>query len=165
MDIYHKYFSKGKPLSHYFHHFIFSNIILYFLFLIFGSITIWEMILFFFLTFALYIDNFIFALLSYLENSQCRMIINDFLVGDIINFFIFLHETRVKFTQLFLHNIFFFITIHFLWYFSLLIDNPFLFYGISGIIVHLFIDLVNDKYELNSIKLWFWPFSFLKLSK
>lgn len=165
IDFYKKYLAKGQPLQHVFHHFIFANIGLFLTYLIFGSITVWEVVLFLFMTFFPITDQLIYAATSYLSDDDCRAIINLFLVGDLIQTTHLIHMKRSKFQGLILHNLTFYVTLSAFLFVTVAFDLPVLFYAIAGILIHLLYDLVNDEYELNTIGAWYWPLKGLNLNK
>lgn len=167
MDVYHSYFSRGKPLVHYFHHFFFANIGLFIAYLAYGSITIWEAALFLFMTFSPLIDELTSAAIRYLDSEECRLIINYFFAGEVVESLYQLHKKRIKLYNLIFHNLPFYLLLCSFLYFLIIFDIPILFYAVAGVLTHLILDIINDQYELKTIKKWFWPifdFSFQKLA-
>lgn len=152
---------NSKSRVHYFLHFLIASIGLYGALVFYGSITIWEIILFYFLSLLPVLDEFTYALIHYVSNSACRDALNVFLVGEVLPLFEKLHEKRVEFTQLIIHNIPVFLSLWALWYASLLFESPLLFYGTGAVLIHLWLDVANDQLELRSIRRWFWPVIYL----
>lgn len=154
-----------RRLKHYFHHFLFANIGLFIAYLAYGSITIWEVILFFFMNFIPLLDELAFVTLTYIKNQESREIVNLLLVGEMISLLSYLHDKRVKFEQLFLHNIPMYLGLCSLLYIFLAFDFQILFFGLAGIIVHLALDIINDQYEFGTVSAWLWPFSVMMTGK
>lgn len=142
---------------HYLHHLLISSFALFFFYYIFGSVTIWEIILYFLVTLILFIDELIYAAINYLNADDFRQIVNRFLAGEIIESFYFLHEKRTLFEKLVIHNLPSYLILWSLWYVFLIYDASLPFYALSGIQIHLLFDIVNDKYEFASIQKWLWP--------
>lgn len=161
MNIFQHYFSHGKPLEHYFHHFLFANIGLFIAYMAYGSITFWEIMLFLFMSFIPLLDELSFVALTYIKNKESREIVNFLLVGEMIELLSYLHDKRVKFEQLFLHNIPMYLGLCALLYIFLAFDLSLFFYGLAAIVAHLALDIINDQYELKSVSSWLWPFSVL----
>lgn len=162
-QFYQTYFGKGKPLQHYLHHFIVANIGLFFAYLIFGSITIWEVLLFLSMTYAPFIDELAYTLLNYLDDEKSRGIVTAFFAGEAMEFLKSLHEFRAYFNELILHNLPIYFALWALWYVALVFDISLLFYGLSGLLIHLMLDLINDQYEFSSLNPWLWPMKLLHL--
>lgn len=150
-------FSKKNPLQHYFYHFLIANIALFITYLTFGSITIWEIILFLFMTYSPLIDDLTSAAIHYLDSNECRMIINYFFAGEVIESLHQLHIKRVQLYNLIFHNLPFYLLLCSFLYILIIFDFPILFYAVAGILTHLTLDIINDQYELKTIKKWFWP--------
>ena len=154
-------FSRKNPLQHYVHHFIIANIGLFFAYLIFGSITVWEVILFFFMAFLPVVDEFFYAVLHYLDEDTCRKIIHLFMGNEFKEVAMLLHTKRKLFTQLILHNFLLYLALWSLMYIFLMLELPLMFYGLAGLLVHLMQDIANDEYELHSLNRWIWPIHFI----
>lgn len=150
-------FSSRNPLQHYFYHFIIANIALFITYLTFGSITLWEVILFLFMTFSPLIDELTSAAVHYLDDVYCRHIVNVFIAGQVVETLHRLHDSRKRLANLILHNLpIYFLLCSFL-YILIIFEASTIFYAMAGIIVHLTLDIVNDQYEYGSIKKWLWP--------
>ncbi len=159
--LYQDYFKKGKPLQHYLHHFIVANIGLYLAYLIFGSITVWEVLLFIIMTYLPVIDELSYALFNYLDDRKSRWIVTAFFAGEAMELMKSLHEFRSHFGELILHNLPIYLALWALWYVALAFDISLLFYALSGLQLHLMQDLINDQYEFSSVNPWLWPLKFL----
>ncbi|MDO8610050.1 MAG: hypothetical protein Q7R95_05850 [bacterium] len=150
-------FSKKNPLQHHLYHFIIANIALFLTYVTFGTITFWEILLFFFMTFFPYIDNLTSAAIHYLDDNDCRNIINMFIAGDVKDTLHYLHTNRKKLTALIFHNLPFYLALCSLLYILIIFDFSVLFYAVAGFITHLTLDIINDQYEFTSISEWLWP--------
>lgn len=150
-------FSKTNPFQHYLHHFLLANLGLFLAYVVFGSITIWEVILYFFMAFIPITDQFFHVVLHYLDNDVCRQATDYFIGGDYAQIFILLHSKRELFTQLILHNLLLYFALWALLFVFLMFDKPLAFYGLMGLLIHLMQDIANDEYELQSISRWLWP--------
>ncbi len=148
---------KNK-LNHYIHHFIIANIFLYVAYLVFGSVTVWEIILFFFMAFIPVCDEIFYAITTYLNKESSRRAINLFLVGDIKEMLYLIHQERMLFDELVIHNLPVYFGLSALLYIFLIFDLALPFYALSGVLAHLIHDLVNDEYELKTLSRWTWPF-------
>lgn len=144
-------------LKHYLLHLIISLGALLFFYLIFGSVTVWEICLYLIFTFILFIDELLYAVINYLNAEDYRQIINRFLTGEFRESFYYLHEKRRLFEKLVIHNLAIYFILWSLWYIFLIYDASLPFYALSGIQIHLLIDIINDKYEFDSIRKWLWP--------
>lgn len=153
------YFSKNNPLQHYFYHFLIANIALFITYLTFGSITIWEVILFLFMTFFPLIDELTSAAIHYIDDIECRNDINIFLSGEVKETLHRLHTRRNKLYSLIFHNIPFYFALCSFLYILIIFDFPILFYAVAGILTHLTLDIINDQYEFKSVTKWLWPIS------
>lgn len=157
-DIYYNYFARRKPLYHPLQHLFIAVFILYCSYLAWGSITVWEVALFFFMSYVPIVDEFVYALVNYLNQSFCRNIIHLFLTSEFIQMIFLLHKQRCWFYQLTLHNL---VLVLVLWsavYVTFLFDSSLAFYGLIGLLTHLTFDTINDAYEFSSIRKWVWPF-------
>lgn len=150
-------FSSRNPLQHYLYHFIIANIALYITYLTFGSITLWEVILFLFMTFSPFIDELTSAAIHYLDSNECRMIINYFFAGEVTKSLQELHMKRIKLYNLIFHNLPFYLLLCSFLYVLIIFDISILFYAVAGVLTHLTLDIINDQYELKTIKKWLWP--------
>ncbi len=144
-------------LKHYFHHFLIANVCLFITYFIFGSITIWEILLFIFMTFFPLIDELLYVAQHYLDDAKSRNIVNVFLVGELSETLYYLHQKRNEFTGLLLHNLPFFLALCSFLYILIIFDQPVLFYAMAGLMVHITLDIINDQYEFGTIKKWLWP--------
>ncbi len=157
--IYHEYLARGKPLQHYFHHYLIATAGLLLAINLYGSVTAWEVALFYFINFALFADAFFFAVTNYVHQRSCRSAVNLFIVGDVIRFFSVLHDDRRFYGRLVVHNALTFASLWILLFALLIYDVPVGYYFVAGIITHLLFDLINDAYELHSVFRWLWPFN------
>lgn len=151
------YFSKNNPLQHHLYHFVIANIALFITYVTFGTITIWEIILFIFMTFFPYIDQLTSAAVHYLDDNDSRNIINVFIAGDVKQTLHYLHTHRKQFSALIFHNIPFYFALCSLLYILVIFDYSVLFYAVCGFLTHLTLDIINDQYEYKTITEWFWP--------
>jgi hypothetical protein len=150
-------FSKNNPLQHYLYHFVIANIALFITYITFGTITIWEVLLFLFMTFSPLIDELTSASVHYLDDMISRYLVNVFLAGKVTESLHALHHERRRLANLILHNLpMYFLLCAFL-YILVIFDTSVIFYAMAGIIVHLTLDIINDQYEFGTIKKWFWP--------
>lgn len=149
--------TRQNPLQHYLIHFIIANIALLITYLIFESITIWEIFLFLFMTFFPLIDELFSAILHYLDDKESREIVNIFIAGEVVETLQNLHVKRNNFFNLTLHNIPLYLSLCTFMYILIIFDLPTLFYAMAGTITHLTLDIINDQYEFKSIRKWFWP--------
>ncbi len=146
-----------RRFEHYLYHFLVANICLYITYLIFGSITVWEVALFIFMTFFPILDELLYVTLNYVNDSDSRGIVNLFLVGELSKTLYFLHNKRIKFTNLMLHNILFYAALCSFLFIFIIFDQPVLFYVVAGLTAHISLDIINDQYEFGSIRKWLWP--------
>ncbi len=153
--------SRDNPLAHYIHHFLVANIALFIAYLVFGSITVWEIILFFFMTYIPVFDELFYAVLHYLDTESCREITHLFIAGEYTKTLGLLHKHRATFTRLVLHNFLLYGALLSLLYIFLIFDIPLAFYALAGLLIHLMEDIANDEYEFNSVSRWLWPVNFL----
>jgi hypothetical protein len=144
-------------LKHYFHHFLIANVCLYITYFIFGSITIWEILLFVFMTFFPLLDELFYAATHYLDDAKSRNIVNIFLVGELSEALYYLHQKRNEFKNLLLHNLPFYLALCSFLYILIIFDQPVLFYAMAGLMVHITLDIINDQYEFGTIRKWLWP--------
>ncbi|MBI3366142.1 hypothetical protein HY041_00745 [Candidatus Roizmanbacteria bacterium] len=144
-------------MRHYFHHFLIANVCLYITYLIFGSITIWEIMLFIFMTFIPLLDELFYVAMNYVNDVNSRGIVNLFLVGELSDSLYYLHKKRNMFYSLILHNMPFYLALCAFLYVLIIFDQPVLFYPMVGLIVHITLDIINDQYEFGTIRKWFWP--------
>ncbi len=144
-------------LKHYFHHFLIANVCLFITYFIFGSITIWEILLFIFMTFFPLLDELFYVAMHYLDDARSRTIVNVFLVGELSEALYYLHQKRNGFTSLILHNLLFYLALCSFLYILIIFDQPVLFYALTGLMVHITLDIINDQYEFGTIKKWLWP--------
>jgi len=159
--LFKRYLTKENPLEHYIHHFLIANIGLYIAYISFGSITIWEVILFLFMAFTPILDNLLYVILHYIDAEVYRYITHLFLVGDYKETLTELHARRLFFIKLILHNFLLYPALWSLLFVFLMFDKPLAFYGLAGVLVHLTQDIVNDEYEFKSYSRWLWPVNFL----
>ncbi len=144
--------------KHHYLHFFIASAGLYLLYFIYGSITLWELILYYFGSYLPIIDEFVYSTLNYITSEVCRRVVNLFFVGNLRQFISYLHEARENFYTLVLHNIFAYLALWGLWYAFFIFDVPVGLYLLSGILVHLLYDMINDQYDFGHIGKWFWPF-------
>jgi len=144
-------------LKHYLHHFLIACLGLLVTYFFFGTITIWEIFLFFFMSFIPFLDELFHTALNYLSSSTSRNIINLFLVGDFFSTLYLLHKKRLLIKCLTAHNLLFHLSVWLLWFYAYLFEEALLFYIISAIQIHLIFDILNDMYEFASIRKWLWP--------
>lgn len=157
-------FSRENPLLHYFHHFLFANVGLFLAYMIFGSITIWEVILFFFMAFFPTLDEFFYAVLHYLDEQVYREIIHLFIGSEYEKTLTLLHTKRLSFSQLILHNFVLYFALWSIMFVLLMFDMSLAFYALAGLLTHLMQDIANDQYEYWSLRHWMWPIRFLGLN-
>jgi hypothetical protein len=150
--------SRGTYL-HYLVHFFIASAGLYFVYVQHGSITIWEILLYYIGSYLPLIDECIYATLNYINSDLCRTVMNYFFVGNIGDFVSGMHEARDNFLTLTIHNIFAYIALWAMWYGLFIFDIPVGLYFMSGVLVHLLYDMVNDQYEFGHCGKWFWPFT------
>ncbi len=144
-------------MKHYFYHFLIANVCLYITHLIFGSITIWEIALFIFMTFLPLLDELFYTTINYVNDPSSRGIVNLFLVGELTETLRLLHNKRNMFYSLILHNLPFYLSLCAFLYILIIFDQPVLFYAMAGLMVHITLDVINDQYEFGSIRKWMWP--------
>lgn len=147
----------NMSLKHYFHHFLIANVCLYITYFIFGSITVWEIALFIFMTFFPFLDELFHTAMNYVNDVNSRGIVNLFLVGELSEALYYLHQKRNMFYNLILHNLPFYGSLCAFLYILIIFDQPVLFYTLAGLMVHITLDIINDQYEFGTIKKWFWP--------
>lgn len=145
-------------LAHYVYHFIIANLGLYISIRLFGSVTMWEILLFVLMSYVPVIDEFIFAIITYLDQKESRDAVNLLIIGNIGEMLSILHKERLAFTRLIIHNVPVYLSLLSLLFASLVFDFAILFFGVMGILVHLAYDITNDHYEFGTLNRWFWPF-------
>ncbi len=157
-------FSHNNPLLHYFHHFLIANVGLFLAYIIFGSITIWEVVFFFFMAFFPAVDEFFYAVLHYLNEEIFREIIHLFIGSEYEKTLSLLHAKRLSCSQLILHNVVLYLALWSVMFVFLMLNMPLAFYGLAGLLTHLMQDIANDQYEYLSLRNWLWPIHFLGLN-
>lgn len=146
-----------KRFSHYIYHFIFANIGLYVVSFVYGSITVWEVLLFFFMTYLPFLDELFFCAVGYAQKQENRLIVNFFLAGNLEETFYLLHKKRKHFSELIIHNIPVYVALSVFLYVLLVFDLAVLFYAVAGVLTHLVVEMVTDEYEFESLTEWMWP--------
>lgn len=154
-------FSRKNPLLHYLHHFLLANVGLYVAYMVFGTITVWEVAIFLFMVFTPLIDQLLYVAIHYLDDETSRHITHLFIAGEYKESLALLHAKRESFTQLVLHNMLLYVSVWGLLFVFLMFDLPIPFYALAGALVHLMHDIANDAYELGSLRRWLWPIPFL----
>lgn len=152
-------FLRKNTLLYYSLQAIFGTLFLFLLLTLYGSSTIWEIILYYSLILLTGVEMFIVAALSYSQKSISRSIINHFFVGDTVSTAFYLYQSRNYTNELLVHNMLTYVACWVLWYGALVFETPLLFYGISGILVHLGIDIGIEYFEHQTLIRWFWPIS------
>ena len=157
LQLYQKYIDRHNPLAHHLHHFLWASTGLYFAYLAYDSITAWEVLLYYLTTYMLFMDDFLYTIVHYLTQPTCRHIVNYFLIGDVVTWLRTLHEKRLVFHRLIIHNIAVYGALWWLWYATIAFEYPLFFYALSGVQVHLLFDMLNDYYEFGTVKRFLWP--------